>query len=253
MKTWFLLLLTELVISASAAIEFIAPTAGAILKAGDPLYSEWRQVGNNSDISDGVLYDIYLCAGGNDEGSYDRLMPIAKDKFFSQGNSASALVAADIGGNEPNAYFLQMLLTHPSSPEPIHLIHSPRFTLTSMTGTFPPHLLSAITSLPNDNVNSPPIHNELLKRQADLPYEDQTGPTRYAPMPMQPPTKISLKTAPPLHPPSAFGIAQSFLPRPTIQTTISAKATFSVESIENTAAPAPTDDEVQRFLNRWKD
>ncbi|PGH29164.1 hypothetical protein GX50_08095 [[Emmonsia] crescens] len=251
MKTRLLLPLTQLVLSAaaSAAIKFLAPAAGAILKGGDTLIAEWQLLGNNSDVAYAARFDIFLCAGGNIEDSYGQLIPIAKGRSFAQGNSASALVAANIGGNEPNAYFLQMVINNPNGPD---LIHSPRFTLTDMAGTFPPGLLDGIRAI-SSTTDSPPTLNELRKRQANLPYEDQRGPTRYAPMPMQPPTKISLKSAAPLHPPSAFDIAKSFLPTPAIQTTISVQATFKVASIENTAAPAPVDNDMQKFLNRWKD
>ncbi|KLJ10040.1 hypothetical protein EMPG_14558 [Blastomyces silverae] len=250
MRTWILLPLAQLVLSASAAIEFTAPVAGAILKAGDTLNAEWQQVGNNSDIPDAVRFDIFLCAGGNDEDSFDQLIHIAKDRTFAQGNSISVPVAVKTGGNEPNAYFLQMII---NNPDGLDLVHSPRFSLSGMTGSFPARLLDGINAI-SGTIDSPPTHgNELRKRQANLPYADQTGLTRYAPMPMQPPTKISLKSAAPLYPPSAFNIAKSFLPTPTIQTTISVIATFKVASIENTAAPAPVDDDMQKFLNRWKD
>ncbi|OJD17972.1 hypothetical protein AJ78_02003 [Emergomyces pasteurianus Ep9510] len=249
MRTQLLLALTQFVLSASAAIEFATPAAGAILKVGDMLNVEWQQSGNNSDVSDAVRFDVFLCAGGNKEDSFDQLVPIAKGRSFAQGSSISAPVATDIGGNEPNAYFLQMVIYDANGPD---LIHSPRFTLTGMTGSFPPRLLEGIKAI-SSTTDSPPIINELRKRQADVPYGDQIGPTRYAPVPQQPPTKISLQSAPPLYPPSPYDIAKSFLPKPTIQTTISAHATFKVVSIENTAAPAPVDDDMRRFLNRWKD
>ncbi|PGH01192.1 hypothetical protein GX51_05388 [Blastomyces parvus] len=250
MRTRILLPLAQLVLSASAAIEFTAPVAGAILKGGDDLSAEWQHIGNNSEIPDAVRFDIFLCAGGNDEDSFDQLMHIAKDRTFAQGNSISTRVPVKAGGNEPNAYFLQMVI---NNPDGLDLVHSSRFTLSDMTGSFPPRLLDGIKAI-SGTTDSPPTHsNELRKRQANLPYEDQTGLTRYAPMPMQPPTKISLKSAPPLYPPSPFDIAKSFLPTPTIRTTVSVIATFKVASIENTAAPAPTDDDMQKFLNRWKD
>ncbi|OJD26341.1 hypothetical protein ACJ73_02272 [Blastomyces percursus] len=250
MRPRILLPLAQLVLSASAAIEFTAPVAGAILKAEDTLIAEWQQVGNNSEIPDAVRFDIFLCAGGNDEDSFDQLMHIAKDRDFGQGNSTSGPIAVEIGGNEPNAYFLQMVI---SNPDGLDVVHSPRFTLSGMTGTFPARLLDGIKTV-SRTTDSPPINgNELRKRQANLPQAEQKGLTRYAPMPTQPPTRITLKTAPPLFPPSSFDIAMTFLPPPTIQTTVSAKATFKVTSIENTAAPAPVDDDMQKFLNRWKD
>ncbi|KAL2359211.1 hypothetical protein RJZ56_007943 [Blastomyces dermatitidis] len=231
MRPRILLPLAQLVLSASAAIEFTAPVAGTILKAGDTLNVEWQQVGNSSEIPDAVRFDIFLCAGGNDEDSFDQLMHIAKDRNFGEGNSISAPIALEIGGNEPNAYFLQMVI---NNPDGLDLVHSARFTLSGMTGSLPARLLDGIQAI-SGTTDSPPIHgNELRKRQAGLPYAEQTGLTRYAPMPTQPPTKISLRGAPPLFPPSSFQIATTFLPTPTIQMTIAVKATFKVSSIENT-------------------
>ncbi|KAK2774271.1 hypothetical protein FQN53_003709 [Emmonsiellopsis sp. PD_33] len=251
MKPQLSLVLLPLALLASAAtaaaVEFTTPSAGAIIKGGgSPLDVEWRHLGNNSNVPESVRFDIFLCAGGDDEDSYTQLAPIVKDRSFAQGNSASGTVAADIGGNS----FLQMIINWSHGAE---LIHSPRFSLSSMTGSFPEKLAKGLQGV-SGTASPPTANNDLGKRQAALPYEDQKGPTRYAPVPMQPPTKISLKTAAPLHPKSAFNIAQSFLPRPTIKTTISVMGTFVTTSIENTAAPAPTvDDDMQRFLNRWKD
>ncbi|EER36477.1 beta-1,6-glucan boisynthesis protein [Histoplasma capsulatum var. duboisii H88] len=250
MKTRILLPLTQLVLAASASIEFTAPAAGAVLKGGDTLVVEWQQLWNNSDVSDGTRFDIFLCAGGNHEDSYGPLIHVAKDRSFAQGNSISFPLAAGIGGNEPNAYFLQMVINNPNG---LDLFHSPRFTLIGMTGNFPGRLLDGIKAI-SGVTDSPPVHyNQLGKRQANLPYGLQTGPTRYAPMAKQPPTKITLRTASPQYPQSPFHIAKTYLPPPSVQTTLTAKATFKVASIENTAAPAPVDDEIQRYLNRWKD
>ena len=96
-----------------------------------------------------------------------------------------------------------------------------------------------------------------------------------------PPTKITAKTAKPLHPTSAVVMAKTKLPPPDVQTTITQKQTHKVSSIENTvcvgtgmrramfllrslvvdqwliekqvaAAPMPSDD-MDKFLRRWAD
>ncbi|KAK2730822.1 hypothetical protein FQN55_005425 [Onygenales sp. PD_40] len=212
MKPQLSLVLLPLALLAStataAAVEFTTPSAGAIIKGGgSPLDVEWRHLGNNSNVPESVRFDIYLCAGGDDEDSYTQLAPIVKDRSF-----------------------LQMIINWSHGAE---LIHSPRFSLSSMTGSFPEKLAKGLQGV-SGTASPPTANNDIGKRQAALPYEDQKGPTRYAPVPMQPPTKISLKTAAPLHPKSAFNIAQSFLPRPTIKTTISVMGTFVTTSIENT-------------------
>jgi hypothetical protein len=68
----------------------------------------------------------------------------------------------------------------------------------------------------------------------DVEYTLQTGPTRYASMQPQPPTKITAKTAKPLHPTSSVKIATTFLPIANAQTTVTQSQTHKVISIENT-------------------
>ncbi|EEH22467.1 hypothetical protein PABG_04678 [Paracoccidioides brasiliensis Pb03] len=249
MKQQQLLLLTQFVLAASATIEFTAPPAGSVLKGGSVLNVEWRHLGNDTESLASTLFDLKLCAGGNREDSYDCFMFIARGRSFGQGNSVSVPVPANIGGNEPNAYFLQMIIHIPQDPQPVN---SQRFTLTDMTGSFDQKLLVGIEDI-SATTHGPPTFNELRKRQANLPYEEQQGTILYAPAPIQPPTRISLKTAGPLHPTSSFNIATSYLPPATVMTTVTALPTFTVMSIENTAAPAPVDEEMQKFLNRWKD
>jgi hypothetical protein len=102
-------------------------------------------------------------------------------------------------------------------------------------------------------------------------YTMQTGPTRYAPMQPVPPKTVTATNTKPLYPTSSVKIATAFLPIPSVQTTITQSQTFSVSSGVNmvsclvnkamehvltdaqaAAAPHPTDD-MQKFLNRWKD
>jgi hypothetical protein len=89
-----------------------------------------------------------------------------------------------------------------------------------------------------------------------------------------PPTKITMKTKTPLNPTSPYTIATTFMGRPTILTTITQGVTWGFSQEENpvrltcplgsrrgrrsanygqnAAASQPTDD-MQKFLNRWKD
>ncbi|KAK5715240.1 Cell wall synthesis protein kre9 precursor [Elasticomyces elasticus] len=59
----------------------------------------------------------------------------------------------------------------------------------------------------------------------------------------------------PQHPTSAYSIVTAYMGSPTVSTTKSAEATYSVSSIENTASPAahPHDMHMKRWLERWKD
>ena len=53
-------------------IEFIAPQAGSIRKGGSTITVEWTYPASQSELYDFARYDLFLCAGGNDEDSYVR-------------------------------------------------------------------------------------------------------------------------------------------------------------------------------------
>lgn len=139
--------------------------------------------------------------------------------------------------------------------------YSDRFSYSGMTGTWGAKVKEGLDNL--DGTAGPATVDGTTDAAAGAPgvagdfgveYTMQTGPTRYAPMQPVPPTKVTATNTKPLYPQSNVRIATTFLPIPNIQTTITQSQTFSVSSVENTvaAAPHPTDD-MQKFLNRWKD
>jgi hypothetical protein len=120
--------------------------------------------------------------------------------------------------------------------------YSQRFSLSGMTGTFSERVQTGLSLLPNVTGD----HSELKKRQLaavaaapaaalyNVPYPLQsTGLTKYAPMAQHPGTTITAKSAPPQFPTSPYTVAQTLLPIPTWQTTLTAPQTFSTTSIEN--------------------
>ncbi|GAQ47225.1 beta-1,6-glucan boisynthesis protein [Aspergillus niger] len=269
--------------TAFADIEFIEPTAGAVIRAGDVVTAHWRDSGALPRLASLVQYDLYLCAGGDTAGSNVRalsmfsplvrtlLIPrssiqedvalLVKDALFTRGNSVSFNIDPEVGGNDANAYFLRIAA---SGPETSVVNYSDRFTLTNMTGSFSPTVLNGLHSAmhPTDSFPSSledDNHEELRKRQVagpfTIPYQLQTGPTRYAPMAKKPGSTIPPGTPTPQYPTSAYSVATTYLPQATVQMTLSASETYSVVSIENTASPAPHagDTKMKRFLERWKD
>lgn len=117
---------------------------------------------------------------------------------------------------------------------------SPRFTLSGMTGNFP---AAALEGLPATSTKARSSINQVASNNAaaapgddsfDVPYNEQTGPTRYAPMMAHPPTAITKKNTEPLFPTSSVVIATTFLPIATVATTITQSNTYSVSQMENT-------------------
>ncbi|KAJ5333477.1 uncharacterized protein N7506_007260 [Penicillium brevicompactum] len=142
------------------------------------------------------------------------------------------------------------------------------FNISSPTSTLTEKVLQFPTAAPGDA-----IEHELRKRQVaavgagaaaaapavdqhTIPYGEQKGLTRYAPMPKRAGSTIATRSATPQYPPFPFSIATAYLEAATVQYTEMAYATWTANSIENTAAPAPTptlDKRMQKWLDRWKD
>jgi hypothetical protein len=118
--------------------------------------------------------------------------------------------------------------------------YSSRFSLTGMTGTFPPDVLTGLNSI--SGTDGPPTANQdsgSAPRDDSfaVPYTLQTGLTRYAPMQPQPGTSITAKKVTPLWPTSGVTIAKTFLPQPSIQTTITQGPNYGHASVENNVRP----------------
>jgi len=162
---------------------------------------------------------------------------------------------------------------------------SPRFTLTGMTGVFPAAIQPAIaagglgTAGPDSVVNAAAAANPATGTAAGaagafaVPFNEQTGLTRYAPMMSIPPTKITKSVATPLFPTSSVKIATTYLPIGTVDTTVTAPQTMTISMRENPvrsrsarlretvtdafdqAAPValPNEGDMKKYLKRWED
>lgn len=122
---------------------------------------------------------------------------------------------------------------------------SNRFSLTGMTGTFPAAVIASNKNIAGttgpDTINA--IANQAAAGTIDegawgTPYDEQVGPTRYAPMQPIPKTKITATNTDPLWPTSSVPIATTFLPPlgTKIVTTQTQAQTFSAASHHNTVS-----------------
>ncbi len=120
--------------------------------------------------------------------------------------------------------------------------YSPRFSLSGMTGTFPPPVIEGLKTIqgtqgPSDvNSVSDAKNNPAADGPFNVDYRSQTGLTKYAPSQPIPPTKITARSAKPLYPTSAVVYAKTWLPIPSQVTTFTQSGTFSVSSVENTVS-----------------
>jgi hypothetical protein len=72
---------------------------------------------------------------------------------YSEGNKWSGAVSTGWGGNNTDAYFLQMRSTSACGGTVIN--YSKRFTISSMTGSFPPNVLEGIQTIGSDTDGPP--------------------------------------------------------------------------------------------------
>jgi len=134
--------------------------------------------------------------------------------------------------------FLQMTSVKADGGSVIN--YSSRFTLTDMTGTFTQDVITALgavtgtTGPPTQLIAAAGGAASAAGDEYDIPYNQQTGLTKYAPMQPLPPHTITQQNTSPLWPTSSVPIATTFLPIPSVQTTITQGATWVFTSHQNT-------------------
>jgi Ser-Thr-rich glycosyl-phosphatidyl-inositol-anchored membrane family/Yeast cell wall synthesis protein KRE9/KNH1 len=273
----FVAALAALADLALADVKFTSPPAGTKLTGGSAISISWIDSQVDPPLSDLSTYSIYVVAGGNDDASqFIAATGPSQASFTTTGNTAQIVVPATAGGATTNAYFIKIVSVDVNGGTVTN--YSPRFTLTGMTGAFPQNVIQGLQTV--TGTNGPPTQNNVGDAASNngatgafaLAWSMQTGLTKYASMQPYPPTKITKKTKTPLFPTSPYTIATTIMAPPTILTTATLPVTWSFSQMENPVrrsrglwsrcntnsrfqvapAPMPSDD-MQKFLNRWKD
>ena len=221
----------------SADVEFTSPAAGTTLTGGGAITITWRESGVAPPLSDLSTYSLYLCAGGNDESTIIQLAPVTTQGSFANGNTAEGSFAASLGASIPaNAYFFKMVSQSTTGGTVTN--YSPRFSLSDMTGVFPQNVITGMQSV--TGTEGPPTQNDEGSSPSSgatgsfaLPWDMQTGLTKYAAMQPYPPTKITAKTRTPLFPSSPYTVATTLMGHPTILTTVTQPVTWAFSQKEN--------------------
>jgi len=245
--------------SVFADVKFSTPAAGGSVPAGTAYKVTWTDSTTAPVLADLKSYNLLLFTGSNTNPL--PVTTLITGGLFTAGNSVSITVPPGIGGPGKNAYFLQITSVANEGGDVIN--YSDRFTMTGMTGTFTAEQAAALKDV--SGTAGPPTSNNVgaadgadASGTADgefgVTYTAQVGNTRYARMQPVPGTKITATNTAPMYPTSSVSFATTFLPSPSIATTLTQPQTYSASSHANTAAaaPQPTDD-MQRFLARWKD
>ena len=236
-----------------AGISFTTPTASTKWTGGTSVVLEWDLTSPHT-LASFTAYNLYLCYGSNTDPMCTTPIGSPASKMSTSSNLQIPPTAG--GPSTEKVYFIK--LDSIAARGGMLSVFSPRFTLQDMTGTFPAAAILAHKSLPAaspssiDTTVKDAIDPADVRKLADVPYAEQTGKTKYAPM-QKPGTKITAKTAKRQYPTSAFTIFKEMGPAPTVETTVTMAWDYEVTSKINTASPAPRVDAGQRLLMRWRD
>lgn len=191
----------------------------------------------DTSLDDVLKYAIALCTGPN--GDIQNVATLTDSLSKSSTSYLATLQSSDY----PNGiYYFQVYTTFPLG----YTIHySPRFKLTNMGGdastvSFKPSLLSVTGDAPTAQMN---VGENAVTTTADskwftVPYTEQTGKTRYAPMQTQPASSISYKLFSNRHLLSAYTPYLTMRASPNVFSTITPGWNYTPASKVNTAPVA---------------
>lgn len=243
----------------SADVKFTSPTRSSKWKPGVTVTVEWEDSGDGPSLSDFSTYTMWLCVGSNKDPFCDHTIGVV-GSIFAEATSAKLTIDPTYGEDGDNIYFIKMQSVAKAGGMTTN--YTPRFSMSDMTGTFTAAQLAAQKVGDDD----PPASTDTVADAAaaasgtaaanslmNVPYAMQTGATRYAPMQSQPGKSITATGPRMQYPTSAYTVYKKAGPSPNVQTTITQPWDYKVTSLVNSASPAPQPDDMQKFLNRWKD
>lgn len=182
---------------------------------------------------------VLLCTGSNAEinclATVNTFTPTASQKSVT----INLVPYQSLASN--GRYFFQFYSTATAGGFTIH--YTPRFSMTGMTGT-----LQATdggdTSPPDPQINVGSTNNansdSILLASQKIPYTAQTGRTRYAPMQMQPGSKVTYPLkASHRFPTSAVSYFTDYKSKPYVVTTTTPPWSYTITQGPNWAATQP--------------
>ncbi|CUS24705.1 LAQU0S18e02388g1_1 [Lachancea quebecensis] len=248
-----LVLLWTLVVSltlVAADVAIVSPGEGEKFAASGSSVSitvKWNEDHVTPLLSKVLGYQFLLCYGSNDEVICpDGLVDKAKLSDLEKGSettySYSASFSSSLVGN--GQYFIQVFaqLSEDSSQYTIH--YTPRFTLSSMSGTATPTITT--TSLPPPQTRyvtgTATTSNDFdVSSLSTIPYTQQTWRSRFAPMQMQPGSTVTATTWTRRFPTSAVTYYSTFRNWKSLEqlSTITPGWSYTISSDFNYATPMP--------------
>lgn len=237
-----LVLLVALIVQVIADVSITAPASGKSYSASSGSVTvtvKW--VDDTDDDSDDTSlskvtkYAIVLCTGSNSQIKSVKTLTtdLSKDEL------EYAAVIDDSYGPDGD-YFIQVYATF-SEGYTIH--YTNRFELTGMSGsasdfTFSASYFSVTGDSPSAQTDIGGGATSINSASFSVPYTEQTGRTRYAPMQTQPGSSISYTMYSTRLATSAYTPYTSISPSPDVWSTITPGWSYTVTSVYNTASVA---------------
>ncbi|SCV00931.1 LAMI_0G08218g1_1 [Lachancea mirantina] len=238
---WLTALLVRLAV---ADVAISAPSSGAVFSASGSTVSvqvKWTDDGNTPTLPKVQKYSILLCSGTNASPKCYSNTPLAyeeKASDFGSGSQYSFTASIDSSSYGNGQYFLQVVAIAEDFGYTIH--YSPRFQLAGMAGA------SSITYSTNTQPNAQTSvttgegqGGTIDSRSFTVPYTEQTGVSRFAPVQTQPAASVTATTWTRRFPTSAVTYFSTYAKNANIKTTITPGWTYVITSDVNYASPAP--------------
>ncbi|KAJ8068320.1 hypothetical protein OCU04_003882 [Sclerotinia nivalis] len=237
-----------LVLAASAPFAiayptFAAPAAGAVETAGTAFTVTWADSGDAPSIADISTYSLAVCAGSSSGRDIKVITLVSATVSMGSTLTTTVTVPAASGESVTNAYFMRMIATAKAGGTVT--VYSNRFSISGMTGDFGNTFTITGTAGPAtvntvaDTVAAASSSSTVAEGVYGIPYQSQTGLTRYAPMGLMPGSTITATNTAPQYPTSSVALATTYLSSATIETTLTQAQTASFESHANTVSFKP--------------
>ncbi|CAI5758859.1 unnamed protein product [Candida verbasci] len=246
--TFLILLIINLI---KADVDITSPKSGDSFSGSSGKASfqvSWKDDSDSDDqksISNVQTYTISLCTG---ENSQIQCWPTPLvDKRQISGSEPSVDIELDQSDYPNGYYYIQIYSEFSGSAYTIH--YSQRFRLTDMSGSNVVNKQTTTATFSMSVTGAQPGDQAVGFASASVdsasftvPYTLQTGRTRYAPMQMQPGSKVTATTWTRKFPTSSVSYYSTKMKSPNIQSTITPGWSYTAESAVNyaTIAPYPT-------------
>jgi hypothetical protein len=236
------LLLSFVIVGTRADYSISSPAAGQTFAASTPITIKFEDDGSVPAMTDLTSTQVLLCTGSNSAITCFSKSIVGTFTPSESTTSYDANLASLTSLGSNGRYFFQ-LYSVGSGGSTIH--YTERFTLTGMTGTTkatdggdttPPTGSNSFNTGSSDD-------NAVILKSNTIPYLSQTGRVRYAPMQMQPGSKVThALSASRRFPTSAVTYFTDYSLRPYPVTTKTPTWSYSVSQAPNWVAtlPSPT-------------